>query len=198
MAGETHDPPTRPDLRAQALWRLTGQDGPEGAQLTPIAAMKVLHDLASSPESAGDALALLHELQVHQVEIETQAEELRAARAALEAALTRQRQLYDFAPVGYFTIDEGTTLHEGNLTGARLLAMSREALPGRTLESFLTPSSGPALRALLARVAGNGREEGCTLQLLRTAGGPQRVQAWATPDPSDGSRFLVSLIPENT
>ena len=93
----------------------------QGAMQMATAAYGVLHELASSPTTAADALALLHELQVHQVELDLQAEELRASRMELEAALRRQIQLYDAAPVGHATIDPSCTLLELNLTGAAML-----------------------------------------------------------------------------
>jgi hypothetical protein len=78
------------DLRLRALQRLTGNNGSHDARLNGSAAFQVLHDLASSPSTGAAALALLHELQVYQVELDLQDEELRRSRAELEAALTRQ------------------------------------------------------------------------------------------------------------
>jgi len=78
--------------------------------------------------SAADAQRVLHDLQVHQIELELQNEELRQAQDALEASRARYFDLYDLAPVGYFTLDEGGLILEANLTGATLLGVSRGAL----------------------------------------------------------------------
>ena len=59
---------------------------------------------ANAPRSAHETQRLLHELQVHQVELEMQNEELRNSRAQVEAAVSRYTDIYDFAPVGYFTL----------------------------------------------------------------------------------------------
>src|SRR5579864_1708632 len=109
------------DLRLRALKHLVGPGGSPDKRLDAAAALAVLHELASSPATAGAALTLLHELQVHQVELDLQAEELRRSRAEMEATLARQLQLYDFAPVGYLTVDRGAALRELNLTAAGLL-----------------------------------------------------------------------------
>jgi PAS domain-containing protein len=186
-------------LRMQALSRLTGNSAPAGTRTTASAALGVLHQLASSPATAADALALLHELQVHQVEVELQDEELHRSRTELETELLRLTQCHDHAPVGCFTIDRGTVLCEVNLTGARLLGVERELLPGSRLDAFLVPHSADMLQTLLAQVdAGLGRghngEDHATGTLeLRTPGGqPRRVDAAAAADPA-GGRYLLAL-----
>jgi hypothetical protein len=59
---------------------------------------------ANAPRSAHETQRLLHELQVHQIELELQNEELRNSRAQVEAAVSRYTDIYDFAPVSYFTL----------------------------------------------------------------------------------------------
>jgi PAS domain S-box-containing protein len=161
--------PNRQDaLRSRAVEHLKGRDAPV---VDAAAALGVLYDLASSPSTASDALVLLHELQVHQVEVDIQDEELRRSRAELETSLNRQVQLYDYAPVGYFTIDSNAVLRELNQTGAALLGLERDFLRGRSLESFLTVESASTLRAMLGRVAGGPRRTGrfavCTPRPVR-------------------------------
>ena len=101
MATDLNGILTQIELRARAVKRLTGANGSHDSGLKAPPAFLVLHDLASSPATAAAAIALLHELQVHQVEVDMQAEELRRSGAELESTLNRQVQLYDFAPIGY-------------------------------------------------------------------------------------------------
>ncbi|WP_338413960.1 PAS domain-containing protein [uncultured Sphaerotilus sp.] len=186
-------------LRTQALSRLTGNSASTGTRSNASVALGVLHQLASSPSTAADALALLHELQVHQMEVDLQDEELHRSRAELEADLLRLTQCHDHAPVGCFTIDRGTVLCEVNLTGARLLGVEREALTGRTLNAFLTPPSADALQALLGQVdvsLGDGHHGDdpatCTLELITRDGRRRHVDASAAADPV-GGRYLLAL-----
>ncbi len=68
---------------------------------------------------------LVQELQIHQIELEMQNEELKQARDEAEAERERYLDLYDFAPVGYFTLDRDGVIRQMNLTGARLLGLER-------------------------------------------------------------------------
>jgi PAS domain-containing protein len=71
------------------------------------------------PTLGAGPLRLLHELQVHQVELEMQNTELQEARDRMEAMVEKYTDLYDFAPVGYFSLDEQGCILEVNLTGAK-------------------------------------------------------------------------------
>ena len=87
-----------------------------------------------SPEEARRAP---HELRVHQIELEMQNEELRRAQAELEASRARYIDLYDLAPVGYFTLSERGLILEPNLTAAGLLGVARGALVKQPLTRFV-------------------------------------------------------------
>jgi PAS domain-containing protein len=80
-------------------------------------------DLKSQPPEE-----LVHELQVHQIELETQAEELRKSKIALEVSRDRYIDLYDFAPLGYFTLNDKALITDVNLTGATLFGVNRSKL----------------------------------------------------------------------
>jgi PAS domain-containing protein len=153
-------------------------------------AMRVLYELAASPETAPGALALLHELQVHQVELELQADTLQAAHDELVTALERQVQLYDCAPTAYFTIGADTRVCDANLAGAGWLGLERSALMGHRLDAFV--SSPAALHRLVGLVeAGAARSTG--LLCLTPSDGPSRtVSASLAADPA-GQRFLITL-----
>lgn len=178
------------DLRSRAAARLQG-DALDISRASASEALGVLFHLASSPSTAQDALALLHELQVHQIELELQEEELRDSRIELEEALSRKTELYDLAPVGYFTIDAAIVIHELNLRGAHLLGDEREALLGRSLSSFLDEHSADRLQTLVDRVGQGHGHEACELAFLACCDGkPGMVHAFATQD-SIAQRFLL-------
>ncbi|MGA2711307.1 MAG: PAS domain-containing protein, partial [Steroidobacteraceae bacterium] len=187
-----NNPRERTALRSRAVTHLTATGAPPRVPTDPSAALGVLYELASSPSTAPSALALLHELQVHQVEVELQDEELRRSRVELETALNRQVHLYDCAPVAYFTVDRNTVLSELNLPGASLLGFDRDVLLGRSLDSFLTPGSVPTLHAMLERVTKDAVQV-ADLQLRGQDGATRRVYASARRDPA-GESFLLAWI----
>jgi PAS domain S-box-containing protein len=106
---------------------------------------------AGDPKSAADPRRLAHELQVHQVELEMQNAALQEARDKAEALLEKYTDLYDFAPVGYFSLDEQGIILEVNLTGATLLGVARSQLVQRRLQHFVAPSSRPDFQTFLAK-----------------------------------------------
>ena len=122
---------------------------------------------------AGEANRLIHELEVHQIELELQNEELRQARAELEA---NYNELYDFAPVGYFTLGRYGDIEKTNLTGAGMLGQPRSLLQGRRFAGFVTPESLPNFNGFLRRVMGGYGKEGCMVTLIK--GGDTPVAAY--------------------
>ncbi len=192
MTGSPNNPRERANLRSRAVAHLTEPGAQPRVRTDGSDALGVLYELASSPSTAPSALALLHELQVHQVEVELQDEELRRSRVELETALNRHVHLYDSAPVAHFTVDRNTLLSELNLPGARLLGFDRDFLLGRSLDSFLTPDSVRTLHAMLERVT-NGAAEVADLQLRGQDGETRRVHASTRRDPASEC-FLIAWI----
>lgn len=80
---------------------------------------------------------LVHELEVHKVELEIQNESLRASQSELEHSRNRYAELYDFAPIGYVTLDAKGTIRELNLTAAAMLGVERGRLLGYPLVTFI-------------------------------------------------------------
>lgn len=181
------------DLRQRAQSRLSGQSGLTNVAASAAAALSVLHKLASTPDTAAQALALLHELQVHQVEIEMQADELRTSLSGADAALDRQIQYHDSMPVACFNIDGSTRLLEVNQTGARWLGLDREALLGHTIHAFLTPESKTQLLAQLAAIDHGNESTPWEMTLLTDTQGPRTVQAAVSADPVKG-RYIMVLM----
>ena len=180
------------DLRSRAASRLTGTAATKGPSARAIDALTVLHAMASSPETASGALKLLHELQVHQVELDLQAQEMQEARVELESALRRQIELYDFQPVGFFTIDPRLLLRELNQTGAEMLGIGRDDAEGLSLDAFLCPDSTGRLRSAMASVDAGKRRASRLLSLRTKDGGERQVLASIAADPA-ANRYLVSL-----
>ena len=155
----TAKPSPQSNLRERAKTLLQAHGAGIGVAKDASAALRVLFDLAASPSTAHDALALLHELQVHQVELDLQNEELTASRNALEDALLHQTFLFDHAPVGYLAIDANTVATEINRAALHLLGMPRQALKGRPLTGLLTPASREHLQMMMVHARQGARRK---------------------------------------
>jgi PAS domain-containing protein len=90
-----------------------------------------------------ETLKLLHELEVHQIELEMQNEELRLAKTQAEACSKKYTELYDFAPTGYFTLSKEGKIIELNLGGANLLGKERQVLKNSRFNFFVSEYSRP-------------------------------------------------------
>lgn len=127
-----------------------------------------------SRRSETDTVRVLHELEVHQIELELQNAELRRTRDELEAALDNYTDLYDFAPVGYFTLAATGTINQVNLTGANLVNVERSRLVGRHFELLLPGDLRPAFNTFLNQVFLHPARRSGDFAILR-AGQPPRI-----------------------
>jgi PAS domain S-box-containing protein len=116
--------------------------------------------------NATDSPRLVHELQVHQIELEMQNAELRQVRSELEAALAGYRNLYDFAPVGYFSFDRVGMIVKTNLAGARLLRNDRGTVIGHHFAGFIASDSRREFGDLLKRALKSGDPESSEITLV--------------------------------
>lgn len=112
-----------------------------------------------------DLSRLVHELQVHQIELEMQNSELATVRDQLEASLTRYTELYDFAPIGYFSLDSNGVILQLNLAGAQLLGLERGRLVSRTFVEFIGPEFRTRFSATLKRSLSSKSREVCDIAL---------------------------------
>jgi PAS domain S-box-containing protein len=117
-------------------------------------------------KKGADARRLLQELQIHKIELELQNEELRQSKADVEAGLEKFSDLYDFAPVGYFSLDRQGMIVEVNLTGAALLGTEKGRLAGRRFQLFVTPQFRPAFNVFLEDIFAGAEKRSCEVSLL--------------------------------
>jgi PAS domain-containing protein len=112
-----------------------------------------------------DAKKLLHELQVHQIELEMQNEELREANEVAEKALRKYTMLYDLAPMGYFTLEPDGTIVELNFTGAEMLRDRRFSLVGTNFKLFVSDESKAVFNEFIKHVFIENYKQTCKLKL---------------------------------
>jgi PAS domain S-box-containing protein len=137
------------------------------------------HDLGQVPP---DIRSLVHELEVHQVELEVQNEELRQTEQALSETAVAYRDLYEHAPVAYLTLDSRGILTRANLTASALFRRERDRLIGLRFETLLHPDHRDAGWLLLQKVAAGGMPRTRELRIGPSDGPERWVQVQAAPD----------------
>jgi PAS domain S-box-containing protein len=147
---------------------------------------------AQTPEAIEQ---LIHELRVHQIELEMQNEELRTAQAEIEAGQARYFDLYDLAPVGYVTVSERNLILEANLTVATLLGVNRGALVKKPLTRYILKEDEDIYYLHRKKLFDTGEPQSCELRLVKPDG--STLWAWldatTAEDPSGATVCLVVL-----
>ncbi len=152
--GQDRKPPRgTPNLRKKAEARL--QSKTPGVQ-------DLSHDEIS---------VLVHELQVHQIELEMQNDELRQGQISLEEANRKYSDFYDFAPVGFLTLDESGLIREVNLTAASQLGVTRRHLVDKPFRFFIEVEDRDRFRLYLKRVFQEPGPQPGEIKLQRPDGG---------------------------
>jgi signal transduction histidine kinase len=140
-----------------------------------------------------DMLKLVQELEIHQIELELQNVELLQARGDLETVLEKYIGLFDFAPVGYFTLDRNSAISAINLCGAKLLGHDRSYLAGRHFGQFIKSADRPLFSAFITRVFSDSGHETCEVELQNNSATPLFVQIQAKAAVS-GQVCIIAVI----
>ena len=119
----------------------------------------------SIPEEEIDTKRLLHELQVHQIELEMQNEELRQAYETAESTLKKYTLVFELSLVGYFTLDSDGTICELNFTGAEMLGERRFSLIDSNFKLFVSEDSKPVFNNFFRKVYTSNAKESCEVLL---------------------------------
>lgn len=135
---------------------------------------------------------LLHELQVHQIELEMQNEALREARAIAEHALERYAELFDFAPIAYFTLGSDSRIQQTNFNGERLLGAARSNLVGRRFANIVAGEHRPVFNRFMENVFCNPGAERCEI-VLDSGGKSSWVSIEAIAD-ADRKSCLAAMV----
>ena len=194
MLTTTDESHSHAQLRQNAEFKIRGGIAP-GTQGWTIgtSALTLLHSLASNSTTASDALKLLHELQVHQVELDLQHEHMEENRRELENSTHHYAELYDFAPVAYFTVDTAGKIVEGNFAAARMLGVERDDMGGHCVDSLVAPDSRPPLLALLQQVGGTGLRLSCTCRTGAGITGSKWLEVVASASPRGPHCLLIVM-----
>jgi two-component system cell cycle sensor histidine kinase/response regulator CckA len=144
---------------------------------------------ALSPEQTQQ---MLHELRVHQIELEMQNEELRHMQHDLETARQRYFDLYDLAPVGYLTFNKNGLILEANLTAATMLGVVRKVLLQNVMSSFILPEDQDAYSLHRKQLNETGELQAWDMHMVRADGSPFWAHVQATP--ASNGEYWITLI----
>ena len=152
-----------------------------------------------SEKSPEDIASLIHELRVHQIELNMQNEELRRAQLYLEVSRQRYFDLYDLAPVGYCTLSEKGLILEANLTAATLLSVSRSALVKQRLTRFIFNEDQDIYYRHRKQLFETGEPQACELRMVQQDG----IFFWAhltatTAQETDGESIFRVVMSDIT
>ena len=184
MAGMDRPTGSVAELRQQAEARARGTADPATDQLEGL--------------SAEATRQMLHELRVHQIELEMQNEELRRAQVEIEVARTQYFDLYDLAPVGYCSVDPQGMVLQANLTVATLLGLSRTALAKQPLSRFIFEADQDTYYLCRKQLLATGQRQECEFRMVTNDGAALWVHLVATlahdADGADLMRVVLSDI----
>ncbi|MFA6360426.1 MAG: hypothetical protein WCX14_06915 [Dysgonamonadaceae bacterium] len=119
----------------------------------------------SISEEVTDLKKILHELQVHQIELEMQNEELRHTYETTESALKKYTMLFDLSPIGYFTLDSEGSICELNFKGAEILGERRFSLIDSNFKLFVSEDSKPVFNNFFRKIYTSYAKESCEVLL---------------------------------
>ena len=157
---------------------------------------------AASPLDAmppADMRRALHELRVHQIELEMQNEELRRAQVDLEAARARYFDLYDLAPVGYVTVSETGLIQQANLTAMNMLGVTRSTLLNRPLSHFVLKNDQYLYYQQRKQLLASAEAQNFELRLLKPDGTILRMHLMATVAPNaEGVKLSYIVLTDIT
>ncbi|BDT68666.1 hypothetical protein os1_28520 [Comamonadaceae bacterium OS-1] len=151
-------------------------DKKNAAQSLRLQAEAIVRDKVALRSRPPETLTLagmqraMHELQVHQIELEMQNDELLRTQLLLEASRSRYFELYDMAPVGYCTVSESGLVVEANLAVAALLGIARGPLVGQRISRFIGKDHQDTYYRLRKQLLETGTPQTCELQIVNLSG----------------------------
>jgi PAS domain S-box-containing protein len=157
--------PGAADTAAQLLrQKAEASAGPDSAEFAPMSHEETRH--------------ALHELRVHQIELEMQNEQLRQTLDELDASRARYFDFYDLAPVGYCSIDKAGLFLHANLTAAGWMGVARGELPGQPISRFIAKDDQDIYYLMCRQVVVSGEAQTCEIRMRRHDG----TQFWVSVD----------------
>ncbi len=167
----------------------------EAAHLRQQAEEKLKSKPFIPPTNKSESLTnkMIHELEVHQVELEMQNEELMSAKKQIEDDIEKYTQLYDFAPSGYFTLAQDGRIIHLNLSAALMLGKERSYLINKRFGVFVDMKSIPDFNYFMEKMFLTNKKESCEISLIYNNQYPITVYLVGSLNP-DGEQCSVSMV----
>jgi len=155
-----------------------------------IAALRALEKNPPAEGAPPENASLVHDLEVHQIELEMQNRQLRETEAQLQGSMQRYLELYDLAPIAYLTLDVEGRIQEANLTAATLFGKERGQLLGKPVISFVALSHRAQLRGHIQRCFSQRETLSVELELSGSRKPSQPVSATSVSVLDDAGRVV--------
>lgn len=143
--------------------------------------------------SETDILKLIHELEVHQIELEMQNCELNQANEQVKVAAKKYTELYEFAPIGYFTLSKEGEILELNHCGAEMLDKKRQRLKNSRIGFFISDDNKPIFNLFLAKIFNSKAKETCEVTLSRDGNSPMYVKLQGIVTKNEEQCLLIAV-----
>ncbi len=173
---------------------MSSEPGSEAIELRRKAiAVLEANPFEALPQNEADLRRLMHELQVHQIELKIQNEELVDAQNERQKVLERYTSLYEYAPAGYFNFNANGEILLVNLTGAKLMGLDRDKLHARRFALFVVPTDRLTFADFLVQVFASEAKQVCEVKLELENRSPLfvRLEGIVVPEVDE---CLVALI----
>ncbi|MDZ7753123.1 MAG: PAS domain S-box protein [Gammaproteobacteria bacterium] len=144
--------------------------------------------------SRADAMSLIHDLQVHEIELELQNDELRRTQNDLDDIRERYQDLFDQAPIGYLLVDREGRLIEANGTMADLLGAAPRRLAGSELARWCSPDSQDTLHLHLKAACGDETGAQCEVTVVGAEAPGRRVRLITAPAPGAAEALRIAVV----
>ena len=195
MLTSSSDVDKRNALRSEAQARLKSGDTfrPSPSLAISPDTLNVLHKLSETSDGAEHTLKLLHELQVHQVELDMQQAQIQDTERMLNEDLARYLYCFESAPVAYFVVDADGYIKESNRAGASLFGCMASEMEGSLVISSITLGSRAKVIEALQRLKDGSERELCRAQFIGRIGSSFPIQIAATSSPCK-RYFLLTMV----
>jgi PAS domain S-box-containing protein len=156
--------------------------------------LKIKSAKVSLTPSEADLLRLVHELEVHQIELELQNEELKLARERSESIAHKYTSLYDFAPIGYFTLSSEGKILELNLMGSKMLGKDRSFLKNKSFGRFIQEKELPSFNQFLENAFKSEGKQATDIMVMGIGSPPIHAQLTAIVEEDQLDHCLLIVM----